>query len=48
MPSTTPEVNQERDELDDLIYTPKSGAVSPILSPPPWLIDIHQLFHQHE
>jgi hypothetical protein len=33
MPSTTPEVNLERDDLEDLIYTPRSGAVSPILSP---------------
>lgn len=33
MPSTTPEMNQNNDEMDDLIYSPKSGAASPILSP---------------
>jgi hypothetical protein len=34
MPSSSPEINQDNDELDDFIYTPKSGATSPILSPP--------------
>jgi len=34
MPSSSPEINQDNDELDDFIYTPKSGATSPISSPP--------------
>jgi hypothetical protein len=33
MPSTTPEVSQDRDDLDDSVYTPRSGAASPIVSP---------------
>jgi len=33
MPSTTPDMNQDNDELDDSNYTPKSGATSPRLSP---------------
>jgi len=33
MPSTISEINQDNDELDDFIYTPKSGATSPVSSP---------------
>lgn len=33
MPSTTPDMNQDNDDLDDMIFTPKSGAMSPIASP---------------
>lgn len=33
MPSTTPDMNQDNDDLDDLSFTPKSGAISPASSP---------------
>jgi len=33
MPSTTTDINQDNDDMDDFLYTPKSGAVSPVSSP---------------
>ncbi|CAF0857142.1 unnamed protein product [Adineta ricciae] len=33
MPSTTPELSQNADDLEETIYSPKSGAMSPVLSP---------------
>lgn len=33
MPSSSSEVNEHNDDLDDLIFTPKSGIASPLLSP---------------
>ncbi|UJR25841.1 hypothetical protein I4U23_007191 [Adineta vaga] len=33
MPSTTSEMNQNNDDFEETIYSPKSGAMSPILSP---------------
>jgi hypothetical protein len=33
MPSTSSDINQDNDDLDESIYTPRSGAVSPISSP---------------
>ena len=34
MASITNEIHEENNELDDLIFTPKSGNISQILSPP--------------
>ncbi|CAF4770769.1 unnamed protein product, partial [Rotaria sp. Silwood2] len=33
MPSTTPDLEQRNDEFDDVVFTPRSGLISPIFSP---------------
>ncbi|CAF3819449.1 unnamed protein product, partial [Rotaria magnacalcarata] len=33
MPSTSSDTNEFNDDFDDLIFTPKSGAISPLISP---------------
>lgn len=33
MPSTSIDMNQDNEDLDDIIYTPKSGPASPIPTP---------------
>ena len=33
MPSTSIDMNQENEDLDDIIFTPKSGPASPIPTP---------------
>lgn len=33
MPSTSMDINQDNDDLDDVIFTPKSGPTSPVPTP---------------
>jgi hypothetical protein len=33
MPSTTPDMNQDNDDIDDFTFSSKSGAISPASSP---------------
>lgn len=33
MPSTSMDINQDNEDLDDVIYTPKSGPASPVPTP---------------
>lgn len=33
MPSTTSDTNQQRDDVDDLVFASRSGTASPLISP---------------